>query len=380
MALSLTVLAWQADPVRIGVLYPMTGPDAATQTPLRDAVLLAVEEINATGGVLGRRVEPVVVDPGMTGSQITQAADGLLTRDRVAAVFGGGSGGFRKIILPTFELRNGLFFYSMPPEGEEQSENIFYLGGLPNQRVAPAVDFIRSAEGGSRKWFFLLATDDFYTTALNKTLKRYLLLKSVPAGNIREEIVPFGHQAFSIIVEKIKDLGREGDAVVFASITRDESIARFYEEFFAVGLDPAAIPIVSLNLSEADLKIAPKSMSGHLIAGSYFPSIELPENRRFVESFKQKYGATRLTGEAIATAYSSVFLWKAAAEKAASFDVDKVRTAVLGLEYDSPGGRKRMHPLNHYSSNPFFLGRIRGDLKLDFIFKSDGVAPEPYPR
>jgi urea transport system substrate-binding protein len=358
---------------------------AISETSLRDAVLMAVDEINAKGGVLGRQIEPVVVDPASNWDLFAEKARGLITSDKVSVVFGCWTSVSRKSVLPVFESLKGLLFYPVQYEGEEQSPNIFYTGATPNQQLIPAAEFMMK-EGGSKKKFYLLGTDYVFPRTANKILKAYLLSVGVPETSIVEEYTPFGHADYQTIVAKIKDFGKDGDAAVLSTINGDSNVP-FYKEFANQGLTSDKIPIMAFSVAEDELRsMETEHLVGHLAAWNYYQSIDTPENKAFVEAFKTYAekkglpgGKNRVTDDPIEAAYFGVYVWKAAVEKANSFDVEPVTAAVLGLEFDAPGGRKKMHAVNHHTFKPVYIGKIRADGQFDVISKSPGlVEPEAF--
>jgi urea transport system substrate-binding protein len=376
----------KAEPVKVGILHSLTGTMAISETSLRDAVLMAVDEINAKGGVLGRQIEPVVVDPASNWDLFAEKARGLLTTDKVAVVFGCWTSVSRKSVLPVFESLKGLLFYPVQYEGEEQSPDIFYTGATPNQQLIPAAEFMMKPEGGSKKKFYLLGTDYVFPRTANKILKAYLLSVGVAENSIVEEYTPFGHADYQTIVAKIKDFGKDGDAAVLSTINGDSNVP-FYKEFANQGLTSDKIPIMAFSVAEDELRsMETEHLAGHLAAWNYYQSLDTPENKAFVEAFKTYAekkglpgGRNRVTDDPIEAAYFGVYVWKAAAEKANSFDVDKVTSAALGLEFDAPGGKKKMHPVNHHTFKPVYIGKIRADGQFDVISKSPGlVEPEAF--
>jgi urea transport system substrate-binding protein len=369
--------------VKIGVLHSLTGTMAISETSLRDAVLMAVEEINASGGVLGKKIEPVVVDPASDWPLFAEKAKQLISTDKVAVVFGCWTSVSRKSVLPVFESLKGLLFYPVQYEGEEQSPQIFYTGATPNQQLIPAAEYMMSKEGGSKKKFYLLGTDYVFPRTANKVLKAYLLSKNVPEKNIVEEYTPFGHNNYQDIVRKIKEFGKAGDATVLSTINGDSNVP-FYKEFANQGLKATQIPIMAFSVAEDELRAMEREqLVGHLAAWNYYQSVDTPENKKFVEAFKKKYGPDRVTDDPIEAAYFGVYVWKAAAEKAKSFDVDKVVQNTLGLEFDAPGGKKKMHPVNHHTFKPVYIGKIKADGQFEIISKFKGgdlVEPEAFSQ
>jgi urea transport system substrate-binding protein len=376
----------EAEPVKIGILHSLTGTMAISETSLRDAVLMAVDEINAKGGVLGRKIEPVVVDPASNWDLFAEKARQLISQDKVAVVFGCWTSVSRKSVLPVFESLKGLLFYPVQYEGEEQSPNIFYTGATPNQQLIPAAEFMMSKEGGSKKKFYLLGTDYVFPRTANKILKAYLLSVGVPEKDIVEEYTPFGHADYQTIVGKLKEFGKAGDAAVLSTINGDSNVP-FHKEFANQGLTSDKIPIMAFSVAEDELRsMETEHLVGHLAAWNYYQSIDTPENKAFVEAFKTYAdakglpgGKNRVTDDPIEAAYFGVYVWKAAVEKANSFEVDAVVPSVLGLEFDAPGGKKKMHATNHHTFKPVYIGKIRADGQFDVISKSPGlVEPEAF--
>ncbi|HET9215404.1 MAG TPA: urea ABC transporter substrate-binding protein [Terriglobia bacterium] len=376
----------EAEPVKIGILHSLTGTMAISETSLRDAVLMAVDEINAKGGVLGRKIEPVVVDPASNWDLFAEKARQLISQDKVAVVFGCWTSVSRKSVLPVFESLKGLLFYPVQYEGEEQSPNIFYTGATPNQQLIPAAEFMMSKEGGAKRKFYLLGTDYVFPRTANKILKAYLLSVGVPEKDIIEEYTPFGHADYQTIVGKIKEFGKAGDAAVLSTINGDSNVP-FYKEFANQGMTADKVPIMAFSVAEDELRsMETEHLVGHLAAWNYYQSIDTPENKAFVDAFKAYAeakglpgGKNRVTDDPIEAAYFGVYVWKAAVEKANSFEVDAVVPSVLGLEFDAPGGKKKMHATNHHTFKPVYIGKIRADGQFDVISKSPGlVEPEAF--
>jgi urea transport system substrate-binding protein len=361
---------------------------------LKDTVLMAIEEINAKGGVLGKKLEPVVVDPASNWPLFAEKAKQLIVQDKVAVTFGCWTSVSRKSALPVFEGKytkaenpygGGLLFYPVQYEGEEQSYNVFYTGASPNQQLIPAAEYMMSADGGSKKKFYLLGTDYVFPRTANKVLKAFLIKKGVPEANIAEEYTPFGHSDYQTIVGKIRDFAKDGDACVLSTINGDSNVP-FYTEFANQGLTADGCPIMAFSVAEDELRsMQTEKLVGHLAAWNYFQSIDTPENKRFVQKFKDYCkktnlpgGANRVTDDPIEAAYFGVHVWKAAAEKAGTFDIHKVIPAVLGMEFDAPGGRKKMDEVNHHTYKPVLIGSIRADGQFDIVTQTDLVKPDSF--
>ena len=372
--------------VKIGVLHSLSGTMAISEVSLKDVVEMAVEEINTTGGVLGKKIKPVIVDPASDWDLFAEKSKELLVREKVSAVFGCWTSVSRKSVLPVFEEQNGLLFYPVQYEGEECSKNVIYTGATPNQQLIPAAEYLMSEEGGGYKKFYLLGTDYVFPRTANKILKAFLLAKGVPATNIIEEYTPFHHQDYQTIVSKIKKFAAGGKACVLSTINGDSNVP-FYKEFANQGLSAATCPIMAFSVAEDELRaMDTEFLVGHLAAWNYYQSTSSPSNDKFVKDFKAfcaknnlPGGANRVTDDPICWAYTGVYLWKKAVEKAGSFDVDKVRPALYGLSFNSPGGIVSMHASNHHLSKPVKIGEIRADGQFDVIWETDGlVSPDPW--
>ena len=370
--------------VKIGVLHSLSGTMAISETSLKDVVLMAVEEINATGGVMGKQIKPVVVDPASDWPLFAEKAKDLITKEEVAVVFGCWTSVSRKSVLPVFEEHNALLFYPVQYEGEEQSLNVFYTAATPNQQLVPAAEYMME-EIGAKK-FYLLGTDYVFPRTANKVLKAFLKTKGVPDENIVEEYTPFHYQDYQTIVGKIKKFAAGGDACVLSTINGDSNVP-FYKEFANQGLTSDDCPIMAFSVAEDELRAMDvPPLVGHLATWNYFQSIKTPENKKFVKNFKAfcekenlPGGSKRVTDDPIEAAYFGVYVWKAAVEKAMSFDVDKVREAVYGLEFDAPGGKKKMHANNQHTLKPVYVGEIMKNGQFKIIYKSDGlVSPDSY--
>jgi len=372
--------------VKIGILHSLSGTMAISETSLRDVVLMAVDEINASGGVLGKQIKPVVVDPASDWDLFAEKAKDLITKDTVSVTFGCWTSVSRKSVLPVFEDNNALLFYPVQYEGEEQSLNVFYTGASPNQQLVPAAEYLMTEDGGGCKKFYLLGTDYVFPRTANKVLKAFLKSKGVADENIMEEYTPFHHQDYQTIVGKIKEFAAGGDACVLSTINGDSNVP-FYKEFANQGLTSADCPIMAFSVAEDELRAMDvPPLVGHLAAWNYFQSTDTPQNKKFVADFKAfckktnlPGGESRVTDDPIEAAYFGVYVWKAAVEKAGSFDVDAVRQAVYGLEFDAPGGKKKMHESNQHTLKPVYIGEILADGQFKIVYETDGlVVPDSY--
>ena len=375
-------------PVKIGVLHSLSGTMAISEVSLRDVVLMAVEEINAKGGVLGRTIQPVVVDPASNWDLFAEKAKQLLLQEKVATVFGCWTSVSRKSVLPVFENNNGLLFYPVQYEGEECSRNVFYTGATPNQQLIPAAEYLMSREGGGYKKFYLLGTDYVFPRTANKILRAFLRAKGVPADSIAEEYTPFNHQDYQTIVGKIKRFAAGGNAAVLSTINGDSNVP-FYKEFANQGLRSENAPIMAFSVAEDELRgMDTSALVGHLAAWNYYQSVDAPQNKKFVQAFKAYAkktglpgGDKRVTDDPMEAAYFGVYIWKQAVEKAKSFDVDPVRKAVYGQEFLAPGGKIKMHENNHHAWKPVLIGEILKDGQFKIVTRTKGlVEPEPWSK
>jgi urea transport system substrate-binding protein len=382
------ITAQDKAPIKIGVLHSLSGTMAISEVSLRDVVLMAVEEINAKGGVMGRKVQPVVVDPASNWDLFAEKAKQLLLQEKVAVVFGCWTSVSRKSVLPVFENNNGLLFYPVQYEGEECSRNVFYTGATPNQQLIPGAEYLMSKEGGGFKKFYLLGTDYVFPRTANKILRAFLLAKGVSAENIAEEYTPFNHQDYQTIVGKIKRFSSGGSAAVLSTINGDSNVP-FYKEFANQGLRAEDAPIMAFSVAEDELRgMDTSALVGHLAAWNYYQSVEAPQNKKFVDAFKAYAkkanlpgGDKRVTDDPMEAAYFGVYVWKQAVEKAKSIEVDAVRKAVYGQEFLAPGGKIKMHENNHHAYKPVLIGEILKDGQFKIVSRTKGlVEPEPWSK
>jgi urea transport system substrate-binding protein len=364
--------------IKVGILHSLTGTMAISETSLKDVELMAIEEINAAGGVLGKQIEPVVEDPESKFTDVfPEKARKLLLRDKVAAVFGCWTSVSRKNVLPVFEENNGLLFYPVQYEGNECSPNVVYTGAAPNQQILPAVDWLLSGAGGSKKKFYLLGSDYIFPRTANLIIVKYLESKGIKP--VAEKYTPLGHREYATYVQDIK---KEQPDVIFSTINGDSNV-NFYNELANAGITANQIPVVAVSVGEDELRgLDPAKVKGHLAAWNYFQSIPTPKNQEFVKKFQGKYGADRVTDDPIEAAYFMVYFWKLAVEKAGSTEVDKVRTALRsGIEFDAPGGRVKLDPKTQHTYKFFRMGRIRDDKQFDIVYTSpEAIEPDPYPQ
>src|SRR4051812_17908161 len=334
--LATDVLA-QAKTVKVGVLHSLSGTMAISETVLKDVALMAIEEINAKGGVMGYKVEAVVVDPASNWPLFAEKAKQLLTQDKVAVTFGCWTSVSRKSVLPVFEENNGLLFYPVRYEGEELSKNVFYTGAAPNQQAIPAVEYLMSKDGGSAKRFVLLGTDYVYPRTTNKILRSFLHSKGIKDEDIMEEYTPFGHADYQTIIGKIKKFAAEGKKTAVVSTINGDSNVPFYKELGNQGLKAKDVPVVAFSVGEEELRgVDTKPLVGHLAAWNYFESIKNPTNTAFIKqwtdySIKKSIPGHKdkpLTNDPMEATYIGIHMWAQAVEKAKSTDTDKVVAAM----------------------------------------------------
>jgi urea transport system substrate-binding protein len=377
----------QSKTVKVGVLHSLSGTMAISETVLKDVVLMAVEEINAKGGVMGYQIEPVVVDPASNWPLFAEKARQLLTQDKVAVVFGCWTSVSRKSVLPVFEELNGVLFYPVQYEGEEISKNVFYTGAAPNQQAIPAVEYLMSKDGGGAKRWVLLGTDYVYPRTTNKILRAFLKSKGVADKDIDEKYTPFGHADYQTIVADIKKFSAGGKTAVVSTINGDSNVP-FYKELGNQGLKATDVPVVAFSVGEEELRgVDTKPLVGHLAAWNYFMSLKNPENDEwkkkwaaYTKAKKLPYADKPLTNDPMEAAYIGVYMWKQAAEKAKSFDVDKVTAAMAGQTFKAPSGIvSKMDEKNHHLYKAVFIGEVKADGQFNVVWKTKGpVKAQPW--
>ncbi|WP_026191363.1 urea ABC transporter substrate-binding protein [Methylosinus sp. LW4] len=374
-------------PIKVGILHSLSGTMAISETVLKDTALMAIEEINAKGGVLGRKLEPVVVDPASNWPLFAEKARQLLATDKVAVVFGCWTSVSRKSVLPVFKELNGLLFYPVQYEGEELEKNVFYTGAAPNQQAIPAVEYLMSKAGGGAKRFVLLGTDYVYPRTTNKILRAFLHSKGVADADIMEEYTPFGHSDYQTIVANIKKFASGGKTAVVSTINGDSNVP-FYKELGNAGLKATEVPVVAFSVGEEELRgVDAKPLVGHLAAWNYFMSLKNPANTEFKKkwaAYAKAHGVANadkpLTNDPMEATYIGVNLWKQAVEKAKTTDVDKVIAAVGGQKLEAPSGfTAEMDAKNHHLHKPVFIGEVKADGQFNVVWKTQGpVRAQPW--
>ncbi len=364
-----------ADTIKVGVLHSLSGTMAISETSLKDVALMTIDEINASGGVLGKQLEAVVVDPASNWPLFAEKARGLLSQDKVSVVFGCWTSVSRKSVLPVFKELNGLLFYPVQYEGEELEKNVFYTGAAPNQQAIPAVEYLMSKEGGGAKRWVLLGTDYVYPRTTNKILRAFLKSKGVDEKDIDEVYTPFGHSDYQTIVANVKKFAAGGKTAVVSTINGDSNVP-FYKELGNAGLKATDVPVVAFSVGEEELRgVDTKPLVGHLAAWNYFQSIKNPVNTEFIKKWKAYAKAKGLPN-----ADTGIHMWKQAVEKAKTTDVDKVIAAVGGQTFKAPSGFTiKMDEKNHHLHKPVFIGEIKADGQFSVVWKTPGpVRAQPW--
>src|SRR5215210_589170 len=391
-AVALTTLtavpAFAADTIKVGILHSLSGTMAISETVLKDTVLMAIDEINAKGGVMGKKLEAVAVDPASNWPLFAEKARQLVAQDKVAAVFGCWTSVSRKSVLPVFEETNGLLFYPVQYEGEELSKNVFYTGAAPNQQAIPAVEYLMSKEGGGAKRFVLLGTDYVYPRTTNKILRAFLKSKGIKDSDIDEKYTPFGHSDYQTIVADIKKFSAGGKTAVISTINGDSNVP-FYKELGNAGLKAKDVPVVAFSVGEEELRgVDTKPLVGHLAAWNYFMSVKNGTNDEFTKKWGA-YAKTKnipghkdkpLTNDPMEATYIGVHMWAQAVEKAKSTDTDKVIAAMGGQTFKAPSGfTATMDMKNHHLHKPVFIGEVKSDGQFNVVWKTPGpVKAKPW--
>jgi urea transport system substrate-binding protein len=358
--------------VRLGILHALTGPMAISEKPMVEAEQLAIEEINAAGGVLGHRIEAVIADTGSNTDIAASKLEQLLTGQKVAAVIGCWTSACRKTVKPIIERHDSLLIYPMAYEGLEKSPNIIYTGAAPNQQVLPAVNWSFENLG---KRFFLIGSDYIWPHAVNAIITDQL--KALGGELVGETYLPFGSVDPAAAIEKI----RAAKPDVILSTVVGDSNAPLYRGLKAAGLDPKQAPVISFSISETEVQQIPNAdIAGHYSAWNYFQTIHRPENTAFVQAFRNRYGASRVVSDVMETAYVSAKLWAQAAERANSLVAEDINQALMGLSYDAPEGIVTIDPATRHTWRSFNMGKIKEDGSINIVWSADyPIRPVPYP-
>ncbi len=369
-----------ADAIKVGILHSLSGTMAISETSLKDVALMAIEEINDAGGLLGRQVEPVVVDPASDWPLFAEKARELIQQEKVAVTFGCWTSVSRKSVLPVFEELNGLLFYPVQYEGEESSFNVFYTGAAPNQQAIPAVEYLMSEDGGGAQRWVLLGTDYVYPRTTNKILNYFLESKGVAKDDIMELYTPFGHSDYQTIVADIKKFAVGKSTAVVSTINGDSNVP-FYKELANQGLKAEDIPVVAFSVGEEELRgIDTEPLVGHLAAWNYFMSVDTPENKSFVskwQAYVKKHnlpgGDKRVTNDPMEATYIGIRMWAQAVEQAGTTEIDAVRQAVGNQVVRAPSGFDIvMDAKNHHLHKPVLIAEVREDGQFDIVWNTEG--------
>ena len=363
------------DPIKVGVLHSLSGTMAISETTLKDTILMMVDEQNAKGGLLGRPVEAVVVDPASDWPLFAERARELLESEQVDVVFGCWTSVSRKSVLPVFEENNGLLFYPVQYEGEESSKNVIYTGAAPNQQAIPAVDYLMN-EVGIERWV-LEGTDYVYPRTTNRILEAYLKQKGVADEDIDINYTPFGHSDWQTRVAAIRRFGEAGKPTAVVSTINGDANVPFYLELANQEVSADDIPVVAFSVGEEELSgLDTTPLVGHLAAWNYFQSVESPANGEFITKWKQFVdNQDRTTNDPMEAHYIGFNLWAQAVEKAGTTDVDAVLTALPGTETPNlTGGIARVLP-NHHITKPVYIGEVQANGQFDVVWETDGTVP-----
>jgi urea transport system substrate-binding protein len=359
------------DAIKIGILHSLSGTMAISEAVLKDTVLMLIEDQNKKGGLLGRQLQPVVVDPASDWDVFAGKARELLTKDKVAVVFGCWTSASRKAVLPIFEELNGLLFYPVQYEGEESSRNIFYTGAAPNQQAIPAVRYLMSKEGGEVRRWVLLGTDYVYPRTTNRILSAYLITQGVSPDDIMTIYTPFGYSNWREIIERIKAFGSEGKKTAVISTINGDANTHFYGELAAQHVDANIIPVMAFSVGERELLSVGAIPVGHLAAWNYFYTINSPENKAFVKMWADFNGQRdKITNDPMEATFIGFRMWAQAVVQAGTTDVNAVRQAMYGQRIKAPSGFDAVMNTNHHLSKPVMIGKINSSGTFDVIWQS----------
>lgn len=374
---SIGAYAQSSDTIKIGILHSLSGTMAISETTLKDAMLMLIDEQNKKGGVLGKKLEAVVVDPASNWPLFAEKARELITQQKVSAVFGCWTSVSRKSVLPVFKELNNILFYPVQYEGEESEKNVFYTGAAPNQQAIPAVDYLMSKDGGDVKRWVLAGTDYVYPRTTNKILEAYLLAKGVAKDDIMINYTPFGHSDWQTIVADIKKFGTAGKKTAVVSTINGDANVPFYKELANAGVKATDIPVVAFSVGEEELAgVDTKNLVGHLAAWNYFQSVKSPTNSDFIAKWQTfTKSPKRVTNDPMEAHYIGFAMWVKAVEKAKSFDPEAVIAALPGIEAPNlTGGISKMLP-NHHITKPVMIGEIRADGQFDVVWQTKDLVP-----
>ncbi|MBV1877618.1 MAG: urea ABC transporter substrate-binding protein [Pseudomonadales bacterium] len=368
-------MAMAADTIKVGVLHSLSGTMAISETTLKDTVLMMIEQQNKKGGLLGKKLEAVVVDPASNWPLFAEKTRELLSQKEVDVIFGCWTSVSRKSVLPVIEELNGLLFYPVQYEGEESSKNVFYTGAAPNQQAIPAVDYLMQ-ESEIERWV-LAGTDYVYPRTTNKILEAYLLHKGVAKQDIMINYTPFGHSDWQSIVSDIKKFGAQGKKTAVVSTINGDANVPFYKELGNQGVSSEDIPVIAFSVGEEELSgLDTKPLVGHLAAWNYFQSVDNDENEAFIKQWKKFIkDRKRVTNDPMEATYIGFNMWVKAVEKAGTTDVDTVEQAMIGITTPNLTGGTAVMNRNHHLSKPVLIGEIQADGQFEVVSETDGVVP-----
>ncbi len=362
------------DTIKVGVLHSLSGTMAISETTLKDTVLMLIDEQNKKGGLLGKQLEAVVVDPASDWPLFAEKARQLLAKDKVAVTFGCWTSVSRKSVLPVFEELNGILFYPVQYEGEESSKNVFYTGAAPNQQAIPAVDYLMD-EIGVKRWV-LAGTDYVYPRTTNKILEAYLKDKGVADKDIMINYTPFGHSDWQSIVSDVKKFGSAGKKTAVVSTINGDANVPFYKELGNQGVSAADIPVIAFSVGEEELSgIDTKPLVGHLAAWNYFMSVDAKDNDKFIKAWhKFIKNKKRVTNDPMEAHYIGFNMWVKAVEAAGTTDPTAVQKAIIGVESPNLSGGTSKMLANHHITKPVLIGEIQDDGQFATVWETDGLV------
>lgn len=371
-----TAASGSGDTIKVGVLHSLSGTMAISEKSVVDSTMLAIDQINQSGGVLGKQIEVIQEDGASDWPTFAEKARKLIDEDQVVVVFGCWTSASRKAVLPVFEEKNHMLFYPVQYEGQECSKNIFYTGAAPNQQIEPSVDWLLENKG---KEFYLVGSDYVFPRTANTIIKAQLDAKG--GTTVGEDYLPLGNTEVAPIIAKIRSALPNG-GVIYNTLNGDSNVA-FFKQLKGAGLTPDKYPVMSVSIAEEEVKaIGTDFLNGQYAAWNYFMTVESPANTAYVDAFKAKFGDSRVTNDPMEAGYISVNLWKQAVEKAGTegtpADLEKVRAAVIGQEFDAPGGKVKMAP-NHHISKTVRIGEVRDDGLFEIVYETPApVDPIPW--
>jgi urea transport system substrate-binding protein len=385
MSLLLTLPASGSDEdnIRVGILHSLSGTMAISESALKDTVLMLIADQNRRGGLLGRKLEPVVVDPASDWDRFANMARDLLVKDKVAVVFGCWTSASRKSVLPVFERLNGLLYYPVQYEGEESSRNVFYTGATPNQQAIPAVQYLMGEEGGEVRRWVLLGTDYIYPRTTNRILEAYLRAAGVAPADIMTIYTPFGYSDWHEIIERIKAFGSVGKKTAVISTINGDANTSLYKALAAQKVDAASIPVMAFSVGERELiGQDTKPLLGHLAAWNYFRSIESPQNEAFIAMWKEFTGGRdEITNDPMEATFIGFRMWAQAVVQAGSTNVDAVRQAMYGQRVRAPSGFEEVMNTNHHLSKPVMIGKIDASGNFEVTWRSiNPIRADPWSK